>query len=155
MVVDSGIYEKPPLYAEAPVVEVGETFEELERDAGFPAGTLSQTMTTYNSYAAKGDDPLFHKQAEFLRPLDQPPYALLDFSIDTGIFYPSFTFGGLDTSVDGEVRTASGGVVAGLYAAGRNTAGLPRSGDGYASGMSIGDATFFGRRAGRAAAARG
>lgn len=44
-------------------------------------------------------------------------------------------------------------VVAGLYAAGRASAGLTRSGRYYASGMSIGGGSFFGRMAGRAAAA--
>jgi succinate dehydrogenase/fumarate reductase flavoprotein subunit len=154
MVVDSAIFTEPPLYANAQVKEVGESFEELERDAGFPEGTLTATLATYNRFAAKGEDPLFHKHRDFLRPLDKPPYALLDFSIDTGIYYPSFTLGGLDTTVDGEVRRANGSVIPGLYAAGRNAAGLPRSGEGYASGFSVGDATFFGRRAGRAAAGK-
>jgi len=152
MVVDDAIYTKPPLYSAAPVKEVGETFLELEQAAGFPAGTLSATMETYNRFAARGEDPLFHKHRDFLRPLDRPPYALLDFSIESDVYYPAFTLGGLDTTVDGAVRTPSGGTIPGLYAAGRTTAGLPRSGEGYASGMSVGDATFFGRRAGRAAA---
>lgn len=152
LVVDSAIYTEPPLYAAAEVVEVGESFEELERDAGFAEGTLSATMATYNRYASRGEDPLFHKSPEFLRPLDQPPFALLDFSIDSGIYYPAFTLGGLDTTVDGQVLSATGHVIPGLFAAGRTTAGLPRSGESYASGMSIGDATYFGRRAGRAAA---
>lgn len=152
MVVDSAIYTKPPLYSAAPVKEVGESFEELERGAGFPAGTLTATMATYNRFAARGEDPLFHKGREFLRPLDQPPFALLDFSIESGVYYPAFTLGGLDTTIDGEVRKPTGQPIPGLYAAGRTAAGLPRSGEGYASGMSVGDATFFGRRAGRAAA---
>jgi hypothetical protein len=88
MVVDDAIYTKPPLYSAAAVKEVGETFEELEQAAGFPTGTLSKTMAVYNRFAAQGEDPLFHKHRDFLRPLDRPPYALLDFSIDTGIFYP-------------------------------------------------------------------
>ncbi len=78
--------------------------------------------------------------------------ALLDFSIDSGVYYPAFTFGGLNTTADGEVLRATGIIIPGLYAAGRVTAGLPRCAEGYASGMSIGDATFFGRRAGKAAA---
>ncbi|MEE4661437.1 MAG: FAD-dependent oxidoreductase [Halieaceae bacterium] len=154
LVVDSAIFTGPPLYADPPVVEVGETIEELERDAGFAPGTLTQTISTYNRFAAEGQDPLFHKDAAFLRPLDKPPYALLDFTIGPGMYYPAFTFGGLDTTVDGEVRRSDGSTIPGLYAAGRCSAGLPRSGEGYASGMSIGDATYFGRRAGRAAAAR-
>ncbi len=154
MVVDSAIYTEPPLYAPAEVVEVAETFEDLDRDAGFPEGTLSLTMQTYNRFAEKSEDPLFHKQQEFIQALDTPPYALLDFSIDNGMFYPAFTFGGLDTTVNGEVLSASGETIPGLYAAGRTTAGLPRSAEGYASGRSIGDATFFGRKAGEAAALR-
>lgn len=152
MVVDSAIYTEPPLYSAAEVVEVGETFEELERDAGFAQGTLCNTMKTYNDFAAKGEDPLFHKDPEFLQVLNNPPYALLNFSIDSGIYYPTFTFGGLDTTVDGEVLNGTGNVIPGLYAAGRTSAGLPRTAEGYASGMSIGDATYFGRLAGKAAA---
>jgi 3-oxo-5alpha-steroid 4-dehydrogenase len=154
MVVDSDIYTEPPMYSAAQVVEVAETFADLERDAGFAEGSLSATMDIYNRYAEQGQDPLFHKSEEWLRPLDKPPYALLDFSIDSGIYYPSFTFGGLETTIDGEVLTPTGQTIKGLYAAGRTTAGLPRTAEGYASGMSIGDATYFGRRAGRAAASR-
>ena len=62
--------------------------------------------------------------------------------------------GGLHTSPAGEVLSADGEAVAGLYAAGRTTSGI--AAQGYSSGLSIADATFFGRRAGAAAAgARG
>jgi len=54
----------------------------------------------------------------------------------------------LDTTVDGEVKTAGGEVIPGLYAAGRTACGVPRRGDGYASGTSVGDASFSGRVAG-------
>jgi 3-oxo-5alpha-steroid 4-dehydrogenase len=40
--------------------------------------------------------------------------------------------------------------VRGLYAAGRTTAGIASA--GYVSGISLGDGSFFGRRAGRSAA---
>ncbi len=49
--------------------------------------------------------------------------------------------------------TPEGDAIPGLYAAGRNAAGLCLEGRTYASGLSIGDATFFGRVAGRNAAA--
>jgi succinate dehydrogenase/fumarate reductase flavoprotein subunit len=39
-----------------------------------------------------------------------------------------------------------------LYAAGRTACGLPRWGAGYSSGMSLADATYFGRQAGLQAA---
>ena len=54
----------------------------------------------------------------------------------------------------GEVLKANGEVVCGLYAIGRTACGIPRRGEGYASGMSVGDATFSGRQAGLAAANR-
>jgi 3-oxo-5alpha-steroid 4-dehydrogenase len=41
-----------------------------------------------------------------------------------------------------------------VFAAGRTSAGMPRTAAGYASGMSVGDATFFGRLAGKSAAER-
>ena len=46
----------------------------------------------------------------------------------------------------------TGDPIPGLFAAGRTTAGIAAG--GYVSGISLGDGTFFGRRAGAAAAAR-
>ena len=67
-------------------------------------------------------------------------------------FYPYFTLGGLSTRPSGEVLTADGDLIPGLYAAGRTCCGLPRWAEGYSSGMSLGDCTLFGRLAGEAAA---
>ena len=67
-------------------------------------------------------------------------------------FYASFTLGGLDTLPSGEVLDAERNVIAGLFAAGRTACGLPRWGEGYSSGLSLADATFFGRQAGTRAA---
>jgi len=53
------------------------------------------------------------------------------------------------------VLRTDGSVIKGLYAAGRTAAGVPRRGDGYGSGMSVGDATFSGRMAGKAVAKAG
>ncbi len=64
-----------------------------------------------------------------------------------------FTLGGLRTDLDGAVLDAAGAPVPGLFAAGRASSGI--HGFGYVSGTSLGDGTFFGRRAGRAAAAEG
>ncbi len=86
--------------------------------------------------------------------MDQPPYAAFDLTPGNGAIFATMTFGGLDTLPTGEVLTADKQIIPGLYAAGRNSAGLPRCAEGYSSGMSIGDATFFGRMAGLSAAAR-
>ncbi|TXS89818.1 FAD-dependent oxidoreductase [Parahaliea maris] len=146
----------------APVVATGDTIAEVAAEAPFPAGKLEQTVSYFNQYAAQGEDPLFHKAAEWLKPLSKPPYALVEYSANEmrAVIVPGsagplmFTLGGLKTRTTGEVLDVSDRPIPGLYAAGRATAGLPRSGKGYASGMSVGDATFFGRRAGQAVAAR-
>jgi 3-oxo-5alpha-steroid 4-dehydrogenase len=108
-------------------------------------------MEVYNRGAAAGVDPLFHKQPEWLQPLVEPPFAALSFCAQD---YPAvmFTLGGLQTLPTGEVLDATGAAIPGLYAAGRAACGIPRWGDGYNSGMSLGDSSFFGREAGKSAA---
>jgi succinate dehydrogenase/fumarate reductase flavoprotein subunit len=69
------------------------------------------------------------------------------------VLYPFFTLGGLDTLPTGEVLRMDKRVIPGLYAAGRASCGVPRTAAGYASGLSVGDATFFGRVAGKQMAA--
>lgn len=64
----------------------------------------------------------------------------------------AFTLGGLATLPTGEVLNVDREAIPGLYAAGRTACGLPRWGEGYSSGLSLGDSTFFGRMAGRQAA---
>ena len=91
---------------------------------------------------------MFHKGKDWLKALE-PPLAAFDVTPGRGAFYTSFTLGGLDTLPTGEVLTPDGEVIPGLFAAGRTTAGVPRRGDGYGSGMSVGDVTFFGRKAGQ------
>ncbi|NVK43898.1 MAG: FAD-dependent oxidoreductase [Oceanospirillaceae bacterium] len=147
-----GSYEALNFMA-ADVVATGDSVEELEQELGLPARTLVNTLETYNRFAAQGEDPLCHKQPEWLRPLETPLVAL-DVTPGRGAFYPYFTLGGLDTLPSGEVRKADGSLVPGLYAAGRTAAGVPRRGRGYNSGISVGDATFSGRQAGIAAAKR-
>lgn len=134
-----------------------ETPEELEREIGMPDGALTAALGEYNRHAARGEDPYFHKDKRWLRTLEAP-FAAID--VSRGMSSPDlgasrggakiFTLGGLKTGNDGEVLNVSGAPIPGLYAAGRATSGL--HGQGYISGTSLGDGTFFGRRAGAAAA---
>jgi 3-oxo-5alpha-steroid 4-dehydrogenase len=126
----------------------GDTWEEVEREIGLSQGALVSTVTLYNHYAARQVDPLFNKAAQWLKPLDQPPFVAVDCRIDHCL-YSTFTLGGLDTLPTGEVKDADGAIVPGLFAAGRTACGLPRLGAGYSSGTSLGDATYFGRQAGK------
>jgi succinate dehydrogenase/fumarate reductase flavoprotein subunit len=156
LVIDSrhfDVLDKPPMGG-YPVRGTGETVEELEGELELPSGALARTLESYNRFARRGQDPQHHKDARYLVPLDRPPYAAFDLTPGNGAIFATMTFGGLDTLPTGEVLTDEKQVIPGLYAAGRNSAGLPRCAAGYASGMSIGDATFFGRLAGQSAARR-
>jgi len=153
MITDDVIHERNPIglrigYAAA-------TPEELASDLGIPPGALARTVRQYNEAAARGEDPTFHKRAPFLQPIGAPPASgigAIDLRVDHGAIYATFTLGGLSTDPDGAVLDAGGSRVEGLYAAGRTAASL--AAHHYASGISLGDGSFFGRRAGRHAAGR-
>lgn len=124
---------------------VCETVAELEAEMGLPEGTLTSTVELYNRHAAAGEDPVLGKKAEWVKPIGSP-VAAIDLRGMTG----GFTLGGLQTSVESEVLHVDGEPIPGLYAAGRCTSGLAAG--GYCSGISLGDGSFFGRRAGIGAA---
>ncbi|WP_280308590.1 FAD-dependent oxidoreductase [Nocardia abscessus] len=138
---------------------VAETVEELADLMGVPGAALRDTVRRYNEFASDGADPEFGKAARWVRPLE-PPFAAID--VRAGVRPPAqagdrrgtgasvFTLGGLHTSLDGAVLDIDGTAVPGLFAAGRAASNL--HGEGYISGTSLGDGTFFGRRAGVAAA---
>ncbi|HEX3946118.1 MAG TPA: FAD-dependent oxidoreductase [Acidimicrobiales bacterium] len=146
LIVDEEAYE--PNWMGLKATWVCETVTELEAEIGLPAGSLETTVALYNRHAERGEDPVFHKGAGWVRPLRG---ALGAFDLRTGPApYAPFTLGGLDTTVDGAVLDLAGLPLPGLFAAGRTTAGVCAL--GYASGLSIGDSTMFGRFAGRSAA---
>jgi len=125
------------------------TLAAVAAKAGVDPDGLEATLKAYHS---ADPDPL-GKPADLVRPLDRPPYSLIDCSVRPRIGQPApmLTLGGLlvDES-NGQVRRAGGGVFEGLYAAGRNAVGL--CSNSYVSGLSLADCVFSGRRAGRHAA---
>ena len=151
LIVDEDHLQRP----EFPLIKFidgWETVREMETSLGIPAGNLVATLDRYNEYAAKGEDPDFHKQPEFLAPQDKGPWAAFDLSLGRAM-YSGFTVGGLATDVDGRVLGEDGAVIPGLYAAGACAANLAQDGKGYSSGTQLGSGSFFGRRAGAHAAA--
>jgi 3-oxo-5alpha-steroid 4-dehydrogenase len=153
MITDDVIHERNPIglrigYAAA-------TPEELAVDIGVPPDALARTVRGYNEAAARGDDPVFHKRAPFLQPIGAPPASgigAIDLRVDHGAIYATFTLGGLVTDSDGAALDGEDRRISGLYAVGRTAASL--AAHHYASGISLGDGSFFGRRAGHHAAAR-
>lgn len=128
---------RPPTWA-------AESVEELEAEMALPAGALRATVEVYNRHAAKGGDPVLGKKPEWVKPIGTP-LAGYDMCGATA----GFTLGGLKTDLDSRVLHVSGDPIPGLYAAGRCTSGICAG--GYVSGASLGDGSFFGRRAGIAA----
>jgi 3-oxo-5alpha-steroid 4-dehydrogenase len=145
MVLDESIYERNLLGLR--FAYAAETVEELARDMGVPEHELAATVTRYNEHAAQGHDPEFGKLPPFVQPL-VPPLGAIDLGVGRGAIYATFTLGGLHTDADGQVLASDGRAVPGLFAAGRTSASLAAG--GYVSGISLGDGTFFGRRAGSA-----
>ena len=152
LVIDEASYEEgcattsSTPYFRFPPKWAAETVAELESDMGLAEGTLQTTVEVYNRHAAAGTDPVLGKKPEWVRPIGTPVAAL-----DLRNCTAGFTLGGLHTTVNSEVLHVSGEPIPGLYAAGRCTSGVCAG--GYASGTSLGDSSFFGRRAGIAAAA--
>jgi 3-oxo-5alpha-steroid 4-dehydrogenase len=147
LIVDDEVFEKPEYPRE--VAAVGGSPAEIERELGLPTGSLESTLTLYNRHAERGEDPQFHKMPDYVQPLAKPPYGAFDCTVE-GSIYAAFTLGGLHSDPEGRVLDPDGEPIPGLFGAGRATSGL--SVGGYSSGLSLGDGTFFGRRAGRCAA---
>jgi 3-oxo-5alpha-steroid 4-dehydrogenase len=147
LIHDADTYSEPLL--PYPTCAEADSIKELESQLGMPADALVATLARWNAGAADGDDPIFHKSSEWITALTKPPFRAIDLRQKT-FPYPFFTLGGLRTDLSGRVLTQDSEVIPGLYAAGRSTSGIPA--EGYNSGMSLSDCTFFGRRAGAAAA---
>ncbi|MFP8873373.1 MAG: FAD-dependent oxidoreductase [Myxococcota bacterium] len=149
LIFDDATFTRPEIDRE--IVGVGETPAELADELGIPAAVLEATLDIYNEAARRGEDPLFHKGRDYLVPLETAPFGALDCRVDHSPF-AAFTLGGLETDADAAVLRPDGQHLPGLYAAGRAAAGI--AAPGYASGLSLGDGSFFGRMAGRAAGTR-
>ncbi len=152
MITDDVIHE--PNLIGLRIAFAAATPEELATELDVPPVALARTVRTYNEAAARGEDPAFHKRAPYLQPIGVPPASgigAIDLRVDHGAIYATFTLGGVATDPDGAALDGEGRRISGLYAVGRTAASL--AAHHYVSGISLGDGSFFGRRAGRHAAA--
>ncbi|MCZ2816310.1 FAD-binding protein [Modestobacter sp. VKM Ac-2984] len=130
-----------------------QTLSELARKTGVDARGLQATVDAYNAGIASGTGDPAHKDPEYSTPVLNPPFYAVDISVENAPFFPvpGLTLGGL--VVDGEtglVVREDGGLVDGVYAAGRNAVGV--CSNSYISGLALADCIFSGRRAGAHAA---
>lgn len=140
------------------ILKKGRTVEDLAIAIGVDPARLVATMTRYNEFAAKGEDPDFRRgEAAYdkmygdpsvapnpcLRPLVKAPYfAMPIYPGDIG------TNGGLKTNQSAQVIGTDGQPITGLYAIGNNAASA--MGESYpGAGVTIGPALTFGYIAAR------
>ena len=152
LIVDSAHIEHPD-FPLCPFIDGWETVAEMEDGLGIPTGALEKTLSSYNESAARKEDPEFHKHPDWLEPQDTGPWGAYDLTRGKAM-YAGFTMGGMQVSIDGEVRRDDGSVIPGLYAAGACAVNIAQDGKGYASGTQLAEGSYFGRRVGRHAAAK-
>jgi succinate dehydrogenase/fumarate reductase flavoprotein subunit len=154
LIVDAEVFAYPEIVtAHHALIDGFETVEEMEERLALPAGSLVETLASYNRHAAAGEDPMFGKHPDWLTPLDKAPWAAFDISFNRSN-YLYITLGGLRIDRHARVLGQDGMPIPGLFAAGACTAHIPRDGKSYASGMSLGPGSYFGRVAGRMAAGK-
>ncbi len=140
-------------YLRSGYLKSGRTAAELAERIGIPPKAFEQTLATFNSGAANGDDPEFgrgsssynrylgdpeHKPNPCVAPLATGPfYAIRVVLGDLG------TFAGLATNERGQVLRADGSSISGLYAVGNDA--LSIMGGAYpGGGITLGPAMTFG-----------
>lgn len=156
LILDSEIFAYPEhaKWMHQELVDGWETVADMEAGLSLPEGTLAATFARYNADCEKRVDKQFGKHPKWLKPLTAGPYAAFDLSLGHAHF-TAFSLGGLDTTVDGMVLGTNGAVIPGLFGAGACASGIAQEGENYASGTGLGQASYFGRRAGFAAAHSG
>jgi succinate dehydrogenase/fumarate reductase flavoprotein subunit len=150
LIVDSAHIEHPD-FPLCPFIDGWEAVDEMEAALGMPTGALAQTLENYNKNAANGEDPEFHKGAEWLEAQDQGPWGAYDLTLGKAL-YAGFTLGGLRVDLEGRVQREDLSVIDGLYAAGACAVNIAQDGLGYSSGTQLAEGSYFGRRAGKHAA---
>ena len=125
----------------------GDTIEAAAKAARLDPEGVRSSVNAYNRIARGEERDPFGKDAEYIDPIETPPFYVLDCSISSkGWPLPCITMGGLDV----DEKSDSGGIIVGLYAAGRTAVGI--CSNGYISGLAIADCVYSGRRVARALA---
>lgn len=124
-----------------------DTLEELAGGIGVPAERLAATIAAYNGHIERGEPDPLGKSEKYRRKIDTGPFYATDIGDSLKLSpIPALTMGGLVVDEDtGQVLSAEGGVVEGLYAAGRTAVGI--CSHYYVSGLSLGDCVWSGLRA--------
>jgi hypothetical protein len=115
-------------------VPQGKTLAELAQHLHLPASTLEATVARFNAHARCGEDPDFHRPAESLGPIEQPPFYGLE------LVSPPVSSGtiGLVTTPQAQVpHHVTRQPIGGLYACGQIVAARLDLGVGYQAGCQL------------------
>lgn len=129
------------------------TLDKLAEKCGINAKGLKQQVEAFDRDLSNSEPDQFEKADKYMRPIKSKSYWAVNIGMPNKFgFMMFFTIGGaLVDQETGEVLNQEGKAIKGLYAAGRTAIGLP-SNDYFASGTSLADCVFSGRRAGRSCA---
>ncbi len=131
-----------------------DSIDKLASKAHIPPDSLKATLESYNEAARTGHEDALGKAAHHVQPIVNPPFYAIDCSLGNRTFpCATITLGGLVVDEEtSEVKRQDGSIIKGLYAIGRNAAGIPSR--GYVSGLAIAHCAFSGRQAGKHAASK-
>ena len=117
----------------------------------FPTAACRRRSRSTTATPRAARIPSSTSTAQFLQPLTQAPFAADRLQHRQGHLGDVHARRSPHHARPAPCSPPTAQIIPGLYAAGRTTNGI--AADGYVSGISLGDGTFFGRRAGRATAA--
>lgn len=135
------------------IAKSAESLDALAQRCKIDPQQLQATADAYNA-ASRGElADQFGKRANEMKEIKQGPFYAIDMSVGRGDITSVISLGGLKVDEStGEVVSAAGAPIGGLYAAGRAAIGV--ASNAYISGLSIADGVFSGRRCGRHAASQ-
>lgn len=132
-------------YVKAGIVEEGETIEALAEKINIDPSVLSETLGIWNEAVTAKTDGEFDRKTGMEHDLTTGPYYAI--KIAPGVHH---TMGGVEINTSGEVISAEGNVIQGLFAAGEVTGGI--HGANRIGGNAVADIVVFGHIAGKSAA---
>lgn len=147
-VENDALYDFNLLFKEGLIVSA-DTIEQLAEKLNVPAAELGNTVKTYNSQIANGEDLEFGRKTlthTFGKPtpIDRAPF----YGMQTATAMLA-TYAGVRVNEQTEVLNGFDEIIHGLYAAGEVVGGF--HGAGYMTGSSLGKAAIFGRIAAKKA----
>ncbi len=132
-------------YEDTGMLQTADTIEELAELVGLDGATLADTIDTFNSYCAAGEDPDFGREVSPDDAMGDGPYLVAPMAM-----YAMNTMGGVLIDTTGHVIDENGDPIEGLFAAGEITGNF--DGTCRRHGDNIAQIFYYGYKCGEAIA---